>query len=468
MSVLAAVPVEAAPPPVERSFAELGRSVAAGCASGFATAADRLTGGAVRVVDAAGDVLALSRVGVDEAQLRGRALVRDGRVLGRLDLARGGDGRHDGVLVDLAVVLLDRRGHVEELRGLRHRVSLLSWTSTHPEIARPVGSPVDPDGLCRPVVAAFDGVADAAPLRALRDAVAREPVLAGTSLVPVNGVVLGVCPDPGPATAGEHAAAWTLAVSAPHLRRPTVAVGRPARAGEALRASYDEARRVATLQREPSGILDVPRVAVVDELGPMADLLSAVSPGQVAPFVRRVLGGPARRDALRRRPGRDPPRLPHQRWQPPGGRTAAAPARLVGEVPDAGDPGGARLAARRPRPAVRHRARRPSLPRGATARPTVVTGGHGLITTAPGWYTGWSGRRRALARGAFPDGPGRCGAPVAGTPSVRAAHVRHPVPSSGDVVAGGRASDAARPAPSTSAKRTRRRAWQDGSRARSR
>jgi hypothetical protein len=277
-------------PPVEEPFTALGRAVAAGCPAEFVDAADLLLGGVARLRDAAGVVLACSRDQVDEAELRVLALHRDGTVLGRLDLARGTTGHpaHDGVLRGLAGALLEHRRQADEVRELRHRVALLSWTSAHPEIAGEVASG-GPHGssCCRPVVVG----AAAARLPALRTAVAGDPLLAGASLVPADGMLLGVYPDGGRAGPQAHAAAWSRAVAALPGPPPPVAVGRPAGAGEPLRASYLQARHVATLQGDHTGILDLPAVAVIDELGPMADVLSTVSSGQLVPFVQRVLGG---------------------------------------------------------------------------------------------------------------------------------------------------------------------------------
>ena len=277
-------------PPVEEAFTALGRAVAAGCPAEFVSAADLLVGGVARLRDAAGTVLASSRARVDEAELRVLPLHRDGTVLGRLDLARGPAGQppHGGVLRGLAAALLEHRRQADELRELRHRVALLSWTSAHPEIAGEMA----PGGLegsacCRPVVVG----AAAGRLPALRTAVAGEPFLGGTSLVSADGMLLGLYPDGGRAGPHEHAAAWSRAVAALPGAPAPVAVGRPAGPGEPLRASYLQARQVATLQGDRSGILDLPAVAVIDELGPMADVLSTVSSGQLAPFVQRVLGG---------------------------------------------------------------------------------------------------------------------------------------------------------------------------------
>ena len=277
-------------PPVEEPFTALGRAVAAGCPAGFVDAAALLLGGAARPRDAAGVVLACSRDQVDEAELRVLALHRDGTVLGRLDLARGTTGHpaHDGVLRGLAGALLEHRRQADEVRELRHRVALAELDLGPPGDRRG-GGVRRPARLscCRPVVVG----AAAARLPALRTAVAGDPLLAGASLVPADGMLLGVYPDGGRAGPQAHAAAWSRAVAALPGPPPPVAVGRPAGAGEPLRASYLQARHVATLQGDHTGILDLPAVAVIDELGPMADVLSTVSSGQLVPFVQRVLGG---------------------------------------------------------------------------------------------------------------------------------------------------------------------------------
>ena len=153
---------------------------------------------------------------------------------------------------------------------------------------------------------------------------------------------------------------------------PPVAVGRPAGAGEPLRASYLQARHVATLQGDPTGILYLPAVAVIDELGPMADVLSTVSSGQLVPFVQRVLGGLLADTRFGGELAETLYAYLTTGGSPQEAGVAAAPARLVGQVPDAGHPGAALpRQARRPRAAVRHRARGAAVSR----RPARATHG---------------------------------------------------------------------------------------------
>lgn len=273
-------------PGAEEAFAALGRAVAAGAADAFVLAADALVGGGVRLCDRDGTPLATSRDHVDDAAMRTLRLGRDAPTFARLEIARlPGGGAHDLMLCDLADALLEQRERIAEVRELRHRICLLTWTSSHPEIAGSL--PGDGTARCRPVVVG----AVAALLPAVRAAAAREPLLAGIGLVAVDDVIVGVCADDDRAGPDRHAAAWTSVAAALARNPPSVAVGRPAPAGPALNDSYEQARSVARLQADGGGVLDLPAVAVVDALGPMADVLDMISAGQVAPFVRRVLGG---------------------------------------------------------------------------------------------------------------------------------------------------------------------------------
>jgi PucR C-terminal helix-turn-helix domain len=273
-------------PGAEEAYAALAKAVAAGAAEAFVLAADALVGGAVRLCDRDGTPLASSRDHIDEAAMRTVALGRDARTFARLEIARvPGGARHDRLLCELADALLDQGERIAQVRELRHRLCLLTWTSSQPEIAGSL--PWAERARCRPVVIA----AGPAALPALRAAAAREPLLAGIGLVAVEDLIIGVCADDDQVGPEGHAAAWTKVAGAVAGRPPSVAVGRPAAAGPALNGSYQQARSVARLQSEGGGVLDLPAVAVVDELGPMADVLDMVSAGQVVPFVRRVLGG---------------------------------------------------------------------------------------------------------------------------------------------------------------------------------
>lgn len=256
-----------------------------------------LVGGPVALLDPAGEVLAASRPELPRTPARVRQLVLQdgGEVVGVLELPPTApwSAALDRMLREVGTALLRQRRHRDEVRQLRHRVSLLSWLSARPELAPPLAAQGGAEpACCRPVVAVVaQGRGDyAAVTRTLARACAAERLLAGLSLVAAEDAVIGLyeCDPDGPPQ--RHARAWSRALLAARTEGLTLAVGRPSGPGEALQESYLQARRLAILQRDRSGHLELPVVAVTDELGPMADVLASVSAGQVTPFVERVLG----------------------------------------------------------------------------------------------------------------------------------------------------------------------------------
>ncbi|MGD9526484.1 PucR family transcriptional regulator [Pseudonocardia sp.] len=272
----------------------LGRALCHGGLDEFVREVDGLVGGPVTLLDRTDEVLATSRPGSGREPARVRQLVLQdaGEVVGVLELPPTApwSAALDRTLRDVGAALLRQHRHRDEVRQLRHRVSLLSWLSARPELA-PAASAGPEPACCRPVVAVaarhggYPGIA-----RRLAGACAAERLLAGLSLVPADDALVGLYESDPDGPPQQHARAWSRALRAARVDGLTLAVGRPTGPGAALQESYLQARRLAILQRDRSGYLELPVVAVTDELGPMADVLASVSAGQVTPFVERVLG----------------------------------------------------------------------------------------------------------------------------------------------------------------------------------
>jgi hypothetical protein len=280
----------------QRIPAGLCRALCHGALDEFVREVDGLVGGPVALLDRADEVLATSRPGSDRAPARVRQLVLQdaGEVLGILELPPTApwSAALDRTLRDVGAALLRQHRHRDEVRQLRHRVSLLSWLSARPELAPGAALPGAEPACCRPVVAVvaqsrrdYAGIT-----RRLAGACAAEQLLAGLSLVPADDALVGLYESDPDGPPQQHARAWSRALRAARVDGLTLAVGRPTGPGAALQESYLQARRLAILQRDRSGYLELPVVAVTDELGPMADVLASVSAGQVTPFVERVLG----------------------------------------------------------------------------------------------------------------------------------------------------------------------------------
>lgn len=286
----------AADDPEPRISAGLCRALCHGAIDEFVREVDVMVGGPVALLGRDGEVVALSREGTPRHAARARLLVLQdgGDVLGSLELPPGSPWcpEQDRLLRDVGAAMLRQRRRHDEVRQLRHRLSLLSWLSAHPELA-PLASwpPSTEPGTCRPVVAVAAGHGEYASIaRRLTDVCAGEPLLAGLSLVPADDALLGLYQSEAGSHPQEHARTWSRVLDSARIGSLTVAIGRPTPPGAALQESYLQVRHLATLQRDRTGYLELPAVAVTDELGPMADVLTAVSAGQVAPFVERVLG----------------------------------------------------------------------------------------------------------------------------------------------------------------------------------
>ncbi|MGE3286193.1 MAG: PucR family transcriptional regulator [Pseudonocardia sp.] len=278
----------------QRVPAGLCRALCHGALDEFVGEVDGLVGGPVALLDQAEEVLASSRPDTSRRPRARQLVLQDaGEVVGILELPPDApwSATLDGTLREVGAALLRQRRHRDEVRQLRHRVSLLSWLSARPELAGAAAPGADP-ACCRPVVAvAARPRGDyAAIARTLARACAAERMFAGLSLVPADDALLGLYGSDPDGPPHLHARAWSRALRATQVDGLTLAVGRPTGPGPALEESYLQARRLAILQRDRSGYLELPVVAVTDELGPMADVLASVSAGQVTPFVERVLG----------------------------------------------------------------------------------------------------------------------------------------------------------------------------------
>ncbi len=269
-------------------------------AHAFVDAVERFIGGPVTLLDAHTDLVASS--GPEErtgAPARPRTMIIEieGEVAGTLELPASGwwgaDQEH--LLRALARILLARRSLTAHAHDLQHRVALSDWL-TAPRNAdltsRPAATADRWGTVCRPVVISV-ATTDSAPPgtvhQRLREACSREPALRTMALVPGAGGFLVVYPE-GSRQPRAQALLWQGVLDRSGVRGLAVSVGRTARAGSELRASLSAAWTVAHLQRQGISSLELPRIAVSEELGPVADVLTAVSTQHVPLFVERVLG----------------------------------------------------------------------------------------------------------------------------------------------------------------------------------
>ncbi|MBW0110577.1 helix-turn-helix domain-containing protein [Pseudonocardia sp. KRD-182] len=287
--------------PPAQALASLVRAVAEHDTQAFVERMHEFLGGAVTLVDATGATVATSCDGVHERpSLPGRKILieADGLVVGSLRLPGAGwwSAAEEHLLRALGLVVLQGRRLTEEILDLRHRIALSDWLAP---TARTSGGLVghmtgSPGALCRPVVISLPAGVVGLPARALTDRIRRtceeHPRLHTVTLVPRDGGLLGVSPEHDTADADAQATMWRSVLAELNTDGVAVSVGRPACAGDELRSSFDAAQTVAHLQRRGSSYLALPAVAVNEQLGPVADVLTAVSASRIPQFVERVLG----------------------------------------------------------------------------------------------------------------------------------------------------------------------------------
>jgi hypothetical protein len=257
----------------------------------FVEAAAALVGGSVCLRDSHGSAVAAagSRPGTHRASdiaLRDESGLRG--VL-EIDSARAADT--DLGLADLAVALLRLRSADAERDELENRLAVLGCF-----VEREVDGRY-PAGAARPrrvVLITPHGAGKVSAVRCIVGRVLRTaadiPLLADLSLTARDDALVGVYSDDG-SHAGAHRHAWQRLLAAVGGQGSLlVAVSTSAPHSGGSRAQYQLVSQVGQLQRDGVDLFDLPAVAVLDELGPLAGVLNAVPGTQVTPYVQRVLG----------------------------------------------------------------------------------------------------------------------------------------------------------------------------------
>ena len=286
---------------------ELIHAVVTGDAGSFATAAAALTHVIVMVLDGDGALIASSdkpeRSRRDVAsELAGNSrdiLLRDEtgmwgavRLLGMASVRAG----TERMLRDLGLTL------VKSICADRRRVTLESQlivlsclAGEDAERLFRRGREACPGVARRLVVVraatAIDGHAGARLKDALVRAAAYTEGLPGLCVVVSQGVLVGVYPDAG-VSLNRQRRSWTETIDAIgadwHL---TVAVGTAMSDSADFPAQHRLLREVAKIQQSRCRYFDLPGVAMLDDLGPLAEVLDTTPGRELVPFVERVLGG---------------------------------------------------------------------------------------------------------------------------------------------------------------------------------
>ena len=121
-------------------------------------------------------------------------------------------------------------------------------------------------------------------------AAAEQPLVSGLCMVPAEDGLFGVYAD-GEALCARHHRAWSSVLrSADPAGRLTIAVGAAVSAAEQFREQHRLLAQVSRIQQSRTRYFDLPRVTLLDELGPLSGVLLSTPGEQLVPFIERVLG----------------------------------------------------------------------------------------------------------------------------------------------------------------------------------
>ena len=293
--------VPADPPPVLRLIS----AVVKGDAGSFTAAAAALTQADVTVIDSDGRVVASSiqpeRARPDAGEPASHArdiLLRDESGLWgavRLMSRPPALGFADGLLSDLGLVLVKSIYSERRRRTLESQLIVLSCLAGGDAERLFRWDCETPSSIARRLVVmraptAIDGHAGARLLDLAARAAARTDVLSGLCLVMSQGSLIGVYPDTGPQLL-RHKRSWNEVLRALGTRSPlTVAVGAAVSDIEDFPAQHRLVLQIAKIQQSGSRYFDLPRVAMLDDLGPLAEVLGATPGRELVPFAERILG----------------------------------------------------------------------------------------------------------------------------------------------------------------------------------
>jgi hypothetical protein len=281
-------------------------AVVTGDAGSFAPAAAALTHGGVMVVDGDGALIASS--GTPEqsrrdvawepaAQSRDILLCDDTGLWGAVRLMHGLriPVCRDGLLRDLGLTLVKSICADRRRMTLESQLVVLSCLAGEDaeRLFRRDGEAFSPAARRLVVVRAATAIEGHAGAR-LKDAVvraaARTEGLPGLCLVVSQGALIGVYPDAGHPPSRQRRC-WAEVIGAVGADWPlTVAVGSVVAETGDFPLQHRLVREVAKIQQSGSRYFDLPGVAMLDDLGPLAEVIGMTPGRELVPFVERILG----------------------------------------------------------------------------------------------------------------------------------------------------------------------------------
>jgi PucR C-terminal helix-turn-helix domain len=121
-------------------------------------------------------------------------------------------------------------------------------------------------------------------------AAAEQPLVRGLSMVPADDGLIGVYLDTDLPCVRHHRAWGSVLRSADPSGRLTVAVGAAVSATGQFREQLRLLGQVSRVQQSRSRYFDLPRVALLDDLGPLTGVLLSTPGEQLVPYIERILG----------------------------------------------------------------------------------------------------------------------------------------------------------------------------------
>lgn len=285
-------------------FAMLGlvRAAVNGEVESFAAAAAALIEGPVMLLDGDGTVLALSPGPGDDGPVSSAAaqiVLRDqtrvwGTITASLGLPGAPCGPRECLLAELGLALVKAVYSERARAALESQLVVLSclsggdadWPlrgdrSAVPEVSRRLviiraGQPLH-------------GHAATRLLDLTRRAAACGDAIPGLYLVPSDGALVGVYRDAGDRVA-EQKRSWDQVLRTVADRSVTVAIGAAVTDPDDFPGQHRLVRDIAEIQQRGSGLFGLPAVAMLDDLGPLTEVIGGAPGRNLIPFAERVLG----------------------------------------------------------------------------------------------------------------------------------------------------------------------------------
>jgi len=290
-------------PPGE-SFTLLGlvRAAVNGDVESFAAAAAALIEGPVMLLDGDGMVLALSPGPGDEGSDGASAveiMLRDRtRVWGTITLSPGPPGalggRWESLLAELGLALIKAVYSERTRAALESQLVVLGCLSGGGADWPLRGERAVPEVSRRLVIIRVAQPLHGHAARRLLDLIRRTAACGdappGLYLVPSDGALVGVYHDAGDHVA-EHKQSWDRVLRAVADRSVSVAVGAAVTDPDDFPGQYRLVRDIAEIQQRGSGLFGLPPVAMLDDLGPLTEVIGGAPGRNLVPFAERVLGG---------------------------------------------------------------------------------------------------------------------------------------------------------------------------------